>query len=55
VRFDPKTETFQSWLIPGGGGIVRHMMPTADGKGIAISMSGLSKVGIVDILPPNSN
>jgi virginiamycin B lyase len=55
VRFDPKTEKFQSWLIPGGGGIVRHMMPTADGKGIAISMSGLSKVGIVDILPPNSN
>jgi virginiamycin B lyase len=55
VRFDPKTEQFQSWLIPGGGGIVRHMMPTTDGKSIAISMSGLSKVGIVDILPPNSN
>ena len=54
VRFDPKTETFQSWLIPGGGGIVRHMMPTHDGN-IAISMSGLSKVGIVEILPSNSN
>ena len=28
VRFDTKTEKFQSWEIPGGGGIVRHMMPT---------------------------
>ena len=33
VRFDPKTEKFQTFPIPnGGGGIVRHMMPTADGN-----------------------
>ena len=25
VRFDPKTEKFQSWAIPGGGDIVRNM------------------------------
>jgi virginiamycin B lyase len=25
VRFDPKTEEFQSWAIPGGGDIVRNM------------------------------
>ena len=34
VRFDPRTEQFQSWAIPSGGvhaGIVRHMRPTADG------------------------
>jgi virginiamycin B lyase len=25
VRFDPLTEKFQSWIIPGGGDIVRNM------------------------------
>jgi virginiamycin B lyase len=55
VRFDPKTEKFQTWQIPeGGGGIVRHMMPTPDGN-IAMAMSGLSQVGIMEILPANSN
>jgi virginiamycin B lyase len=54
VRFDPKTEKFQTWQIPGGGGIVRHMMPTPDGK-IAMAMSGLNTVGIVEILPSSSN
>ena len=35
VRFDPATETFQSWAIPSGnvhGGIVRHMRTTRDGN-----------------------
>jgi virginiamycin B lyase len=55
VRFDPKTEKFQTWQIPeGGGGIVRHMMPTPDGN-IAMAMSGLSQVGIMEILPSASN
>jgi virginiamycin B lyase len=55
VRFDPKTEKFQTFAIPeGGGGIVRHMMPTRDG-GIAMAMSGLSQVGIMEILPSASN
>ncbi len=55
VRFDPKTEKFQTFQIPeGGGGIVRHMMPTRDG-GIAMAMSGLSQVGIAEILPSASN
>ena len=31
VRFDPKTERFQTWTIPSGGGVVRNMMPTPDG------------------------
>ena len=31
VRFDPKTETFQSWAIPGGGRIVRNTDVTRDG------------------------
>jgi virginiamycin B lyase len=55
VRFDPKTEKFQTFQIPeGGGGIVRHMMPTKDGN-IAMAMSGLSQVGIMEILPSQSN
>ena len=29
VRFDPKTETFQTFPIPSGGGVVRNMEPTA--------------------------
>jgi virginiamycin B lyase len=54
VRFDPKTERFQTWQIPNGGGIVRHMMPTREGN-IAMAMSGLNMVGIVEIVPTSSN
>jgi streptogramin lyase len=32
VRFDPKTEKFQTWEIPSGGGVVRNMMATQDGN-----------------------
>src|SRR5881396_2530327 len=32
VRFDPKTEKFQSWTIPGGGNIVRNTDVTKDGN-----------------------
>ena len=31
VRFDPKTEKFQSWTIPGGGNIVRNTDVTRQG------------------------
>jgi virginiamycin B lyase len=31
VRFDPKTEKFQSWAIPGGGNIVRNTDVTKNG------------------------
>jgi virginiamycin B lyase len=31
VRFDPKTQKFQSWVIPGGGNIVRNTSITPDG------------------------
>ncbi|MEA2990572.1 MAG: virginiamycin lyase [Alphaproteobacteria bacterium] len=54
VRFDPKTEKFQTWEMPDGGGIVRHMMKTRDGN-IAMALSGISKIGLVEILPSNSN
>jgi virginiamycin B lyase len=48
VRFDPKTEKFQTWIIPGGGGVVRNIMPTRDGN-VAIAESGVNKVGLVVI------
>jgi virginiamycin B lyase len=32
VRFDPKTEKFQTWKIPGGGNIVRNTSVTRDGN-----------------------
>jgi virginiamycin B lyase len=31
VRFDPRTATFQSWAIPGGGNIVRNTSVTPGG------------------------
>jgi streptogramin lyase len=31
VRFDPATEAFQSWPIPSGGGVVRHMVAAPNG------------------------
>ena len=51
VRFDPKTETFQSWAIPSGGiyaGIVRHMRPTPDGN-LLIHQSSTNRIILVTI------
>ncbi len=49
VRFDPKTAQFESWIIPSGGGVVRNMMPTKDGKGFALACSGVNGVALVTI------
>jgi len=46
VRFDMKSEKFQSWTIPGGGGVVRNMKATPDGN-LVIAESGVNKVGLV--------
>jgi virginiamycin B lyase len=48
VRFDPKTQKFQSWPIPSGGGVVRNMMPTRDGK-LVLACSGVNGVALVSI------
>lgn len=53
VRFDPATETFQSWAIQSAGvhaGIVRHMRPTRDGD-LLIHQGSTNRVIRVD-LPP---
>lgn len=48
VRFDPETESFQSWAIPSGYGIIRHMWVTADGH-LLIHQSSSNRVGLVEI------
>jgi virginiamycin B lyase len=51
VRFDPETETFQSWPIPSGNihaGIVRHMRPTASGD-LLIHQSSTNRIIRVDL------
>jgi virginiamycin B lyase len=48
VRFDPKTETFQSWAIPGGGDIVRNMDVTPDGNPV-LAHSLANAVGLVEV------
>ena len=51
VRFDPETETFQSWPIPTGdiySGIVRHMRPTRDGD-MLIHQSATNRIIRVEI------
>jgi virginiamycin B lyase len=46
VRFDPKTETFSSETIPSGGGVVRNMVATPDGR-LYLACSGVNKVAVV--------
>jgi virginiamycin B lyase len=48
VRFDPKTEKFQSWAIPSGVGIIRHMRKTPDGN-LAIHQSSTNRIGLAII------
>jgi len=50
VRFDPKTEKFQTFpVLPSGGGVVRNMMPLKDGSGLAMAESGVNHVAIVKV------
>jgi virginiamycin B lyase len=48
VRFDPGSEKFQSWAIPGGGDIVRNMDVTPDGNPV-MANSLANEVGMVEI------
>jgi virginiamycin B lyase len=48
VRFDPASEKFQSWAIPGGGDIVRNMDVTPDGNPV-MANSLTNQVGLVEI------
>jgi streptogramin lyase len=48
VRFDPKTEKFQTWVIPGGGNIVRKTDVTPDGN-FVLANSLVNAVSLVEI------
>jgi len=47
VRFDPRTESFGKEPIPSGGGVVRNMVATPDGR-LYLACSGVNKVAVVD-------
>jgi virginiamycin B lyase len=46
VQFNPKSQKFARAYIPSGGGVVRNMAATPDGR-IYIACSGVDKVGVV--------
>ena len=48
VRFDPKTERFQSWAIPSGVGIIRNFGVTKAGN-LLIHQTSSNRVGLVEI------
>ena len=48
VRFDTETDTFQTWVIPSGGGVVRNMMATTDGN-LVLACSGVNRVALVEV------
>jgi virginiamycin B lyase len=45
VRFDPKTEVALSMAIPSGGGVVRNMVATPDGR-LYLAESGTNRVAV---------
>ncbi len=50
VRFDPRTETFQSFPIPSGYGIIRNMWVTRNGD-LLIHQTSSNRIGLVKISP----
>lgn len=48
VRFDPATQKMQTWLIPSGGGVVRHMDHGRDGS-LWLACSGVDRIARVEI------
>jgi len=48
VRFDPKTEAFQSWALPGGGDIVRNTSVNKDGNWV-LANSLVNQITLVRI------
>jgi virginiamycin B lyase len=50
VRFDPKTKNFSSWPVPSGGGVIRNMVATPDGR-LYLACSGVNMVAVVEQKP----
>jgi len=47
VRFNPRGKQFSTTPVPSGGGVIRNMVATPDGK-IYLACSGVNKVGIAE-------
>lgn len=55
VRFDPRSETFQSWPIAAGGvhgGILRHMRVSRDGESLLIHQTATNLIARVRVARP---
>jgi virginiamycin B lyase len=48
VEFDPKSKSFASTTIPSGGGVVRNMVATPDGR-LYLACSGVNKVAVAEV------
>ena len=48
VRFDPRSKGFSSTAIPSGGGVVRNMVATPDGR-LFLACSGVNKIAVAEI------
>ena len=48
VRFDPRTKQFGTTPVPSGGGVIRNMVATPDGK-LYLACSGVNKVGVAEV------
>jgi virginiamycin B lyase len=48
VRFDPAPEKFQTWTIPSGGGVIRHMMAMRNGN-LVLACSGVNRIALVEV------
>jgi virginiamycin B lyase len=48
VKFDPHTESFSAEPIPSGGGVVRNMVATQNGR-LYLACSGVDKVAVVTL------
>lgn len=48
VKFDPKSQIFSTEAIPSGGGVVRNMVATPNGK-LYLACSGVNKIAVVNV------
>jgi virginiamycin B lyase len=48
VRFDPASEKFQTWTIPSGGGVIRHMVAMVNGN-LVLACSGVNRIALVEV------
>lgn len=48
VRFNPGTKSFATSPVPSGGGVIRNMASTKDGR-VYLACSGVNKIGIAHV------